>query len=51
MKQVKFKVGTKYVGSDVEEIIDFEDDITTEEIETTLDEWINENIKASWDYV
>ena len=55
--KVDFYVGTKYVGSEVEETveIEIEEDMTEREINDVVDEefqtWVWENIDASWKIV
>lgn len=53
--KVEFQVGTKYVGSSVEEVVEFEieDDMTEKEIEEMIEEeferWVWENIDSYWE--
>jgi hypothetical protein len=44
MKKVELWVKTTMVGSKVNDIIEFEDDITEKELEEYLKDWIFENI-------
>jgi hypothetical protein len=52
--EVQFTVGTKYVGSEVEETveIEIEENMTEEEINKIIDEefqiWVWENIDSWW---
>lgn len=42
MKKVKFYIDTGFVGSEIEEIREYEDDVTEEEIEQDLEFWKDE---------
>jgi len=51
MRKIKFYVGTTMVGSKVTHIQEFDDDITNEEIEEFLKEWVWENINADFEEI
>ena len=46
--KLKFRVSTGYVGSDYEQIIEYPDDITNEEIEEDFNVWVWEHIDCGW---
>lgn len=48
MKFVKFFLSTSKVGSRVEEVVEFEDDTTEEEINEAFTTWVWERANASW---
>ena len=48
MRKVKFYLGTGFPGASREEIVDFEDDTTDEEIEESFEDWKNNRLDASW---
>lgn len=48
MKRIKFTVGTNYVGSDTSEIVEFDDDATSKDIEERFNEWLWDRLDAGW---
>lgn len=48
MRKVKFYLGTGYPSSNHEEIMEFDDDITDEEIEEEYQIWKEEKLDGSW---
>lgn len=48
MKKVKFYIDTGFVGCDIEEIMEYEDDVTEEEIEEDLECWKDERINYGY---
>jgi hypothetical protein len=49
MKRVKFVYDAGYVGTEISEIMEFEDSITEEELEEELETWVEENrTHSSW---
>jgi len=51
MKKYRFYCGTGFAGAAHEEVVELEDDVTPEEINDALEEWIWEHIEASWEAV
>lgn len=49
MKRVKFVYDAGYVGTEISEIMEFEDNITEEELEEELEVWVeNNSTHSSW---
>ena len=48
MKRIHFHLGVGYVGAVHDEIVEFEDNATNEEIEEEFNEWVNVYEDASW---
>lgn len=48
MRKLEFYVGTMFVGSDVTEIVEVDDNITDDEIYELFNDWLLENISAGW---
>ena len=48
MKRIHFHLGVGYVGAVHDEIVEFEDNATNEEIEEEFNEWVNGYEDASW---
>ena len=48
MRKVKFYLGTGFVCSAHEEIMEFDDDTTDEEISEIFHDWYEEKLDASW---
>lgn len=48
MRKVKFYLGTGFAGASHEDIIEFEDGTTDEEITEYFEEWKNNFLDASW---
>lgn len=46
MKKIEFSVATNRVGSKVTEVVEFEDDVTDEEIEDSFSEWMWSQLDA-----
>lgn len=51
MKKIRFYCGMGYVGCDREEIVEYPDTATEEEIDKGLTEWIFETIESCWEEV
>lgn len=50
MKRIKFMMNCGYVGTDEEEIMEFPDDITEEEIEEELQMWFWDNFGGGYSW-
>lgn len=48
MKKIHFHLGIGYANAVHDEIIEFEDDATNEEIEEEFNEWVNGYEDCSW---
>lgn len=48
MRKVKFYLETGYVGCVFEDIREYPDDVSEEEIESDLDEWKENQISYGW---
>lgn len=48
MRKVKFYLGMGFAGCNHEEIMEFDDDTTDEEISEYHHEWYEEKLDASW---
>lgn len=48
MKRIKFFLGIGFRNANQEEIMEFEDDATDEEIDETFEDWKSNYIDASW---
>lgn len=48
MKKIKFYLGTGFAGCSYEEIFEYEDDATEEEISDDFEVWKNDRLDASW---
>lgn len=48
MKRIKFYLGTGYAGCSHEEIFEFDDDATEEEINDSFEDWKNNRLDCSW---
>lgn len=48
MRKVRFYLGTGYAGADYEEIMDFPDGTTDEEIEEEYESWKNDKLDCQW---
>ncbi len=46
--KVIFKVRTRYVGSDVEEEVEYLDGTDEEDIQKDFENWVWENIDSGW---
>lgn len=46
--KVRFYAGTKYVGSKVEEEIEFEDDLSDDELYEELEDWVDNNVYSGF---
>lgn len=51
MRKIKFHLNTGYAGCLHEDILEFEDDITEEQIEYELEQWANDQIDAWWEEI
>lgn len=48
MRRVKFCLETGFAGCSHEEIMEFEDNTTDEEIEECYEDWKNNKLSCSW---
>ena len=48
VKKVQFYLGIGYPGADHKEIVEFEDNVTDEEIDEYLNEWASNYIDYGW---
>ncbi len=48
MRKVKFYLGTGFSGASHEEIMEYEDDVTDEEISEDFEDWKNDRLDTSW---
>lgn len=48
MRRVKFTLSIGYPGADHEEIVEFDDDTTDEQIEEAYEDWRNNYLDGSW---
>lgn len=48
MKRIHFHLGIEYANAVHDEIIEFEDDATVEEIREEFEDWVHEHEDASW---
>lgn len=51
MKKVKFYLGTGFAGAAHEEIVEFDDNVTVEEIQEAFYEWYEDKLDPSWWYI
>lgn len=51
MKKVKFYLGTGFAGVAHEEIIEFDDNVTDEEIQEAFYDWYEDKLDPSWWYI
>lgn len=49
--KVQFYVNTGYVGGHYEEIIELPDDFNEEDLETTLQEYVNNRIESGYEII
>jgi len=47
MKQIRFYLDSGYVGAKKEEIVEFDDDVTMDEIQEAFDLWLG-NFDMGW---
>ena len=48
MRKVKFYLGTGFSGAVHQEIMEFEDGTTDEEVNEEYEQWKNDHLDASW---
>lgn len=48
MRKIKFYLSIGYAGADYDEIMEFPDNMTDEEIDECFHEWVNGYIDAEW---
>lgn len=48
MKKYKFFVSTNKVGSDISDVLEFDDDVTEEEVRGAYEDWIWEKLNTGW---
>ena len=48
MKRIHFHLGVGYAGAVYDEIVEFEDDSTEEEIREEFEDWVNGYEDCSW---
>lgn len=48
MRKVKFYLGTGFASAAHEEVMEFDDDTTDEEISENFRDWYKEKLDASW---
>lgn len=48
MKKIKFYCDTGYIGSDVEEIFEYSDNTTEDEIERDFFLWLDNYVSCGW---
>lgn|GEM_PF-1615501 len=48
MRKIKFHISIGLAGAEQEEIVEFEDDVTGEEIEDSFQDWKSDYIDAGW---
>ena len=48
MKKYKFFVSTNKVGSDMSDVLEFDDDITEEEVREAYEDWIWGKLNTGW---
>lgn len=51
MKKIEFYLGIGYANAEHIEILEFDDDVSEEEIDQTLEDWSNNYIEISWNEV
>lgn len=51
MKRIKFHLNTGFPGVEHEEVIEFDDDASEEEIEETYQDWKNDRIDGYWEII
>lgn len=51
MKKYRFYVSTCYVGSEVTTEVEFDDDVTEEEIKEAYDDWAWSVLDSGWDEI
>lgn len=49
MRRIKATYGIGYVGAEHEEIFEFDDDVTEEEIENEIWDWATSNLDVNWE--
>lgn len=48
MKRVHFHIGTGYVGAEYDEVEEFDDDVSEEELYDYLEDFVSNNIESPW---
>lgn len=50
MKKVHFHISTGFYGATYDDVEEFDDDVTEEELYDYLEAFVNNNIESSWWY-
>ena len=48
MKKVHFHINTVYAGAEYDEVEEFDDNVSEEELDEYLEDFVSNNIESSW---
>lgn len=48
MKKVHFRINTGYAGAKYDEVEEFDDNVSEEELDEYLEDFVSNNIELSW---
>jgi len=51
MRRIKFTISTNYVGSEYSDVLEFDDDITDDELQEAWEAWVWENTEGGFSEV